>query len=140
MKGIVEQKPYISVVGREERYPYLFGSNRIEDIYGVVNKFDIEIEETECNFGGYRQWLICPFCGKRKLSLFYVDGCFKCRGCGDLLYDEQRESKNIREITKPAIDILRLKYEINNHRRPVYNGKWTKRSQLLAKKLEKVEM
>lgn len=138
MNGIVEERPYISVTRRSERYPYLHGSNRIKNIYDIIEKFDIDIEETECNFGGYRQWLICPFCGERKLSLFYVGGYFQCIKCGDLLYDEQSDSKKTREMTKTLTNTLKLKYEMSNNRRPVYNGEWTKRSQSLARKLVKL--
>lgn len=139
MKGIVEQTQYISVAGEDEIYPFIHGSHRIYDIYGIAKEFNIDIEETECNFGGYRAWLICPVCEKRKLSLFYVDGIFQCKECGKLLYDRQTESKKSRTISKSIIDLMVFKYKWINNRSPIYKGKWTKRSRHLINKLLRLD-
>lgn len=137
MKGIIEQTQYISVAGVGERYPYIHGSHRINHIYDIVDQYGIDMEETRCNFGGYRSWLICPVCGKKRLSLFYVDDLFQCKDCGNLLYDRQTESRKSRTLSERTIDLFRIKYEWMQNKRPVYNGKWTKRANRIAKRLVK---
>ena len=52
----------------------------------------IKIVSTPCNFGGSREWLLCPepTCGRRVLSLF-IDEHHRiaCRKCLGLLYESQ---------------------------------------------------
>ena len=52
----------------------------------------IRIVSTPCNFGGEREWLLCPepTCGRRVKSLF-VDEHHRiaCRKCHGLLYESQ---------------------------------------------------
>lgn len=134
MRGIVEQKPYISVAKGGERYYHLYGSNRypLED---YMDKYNIEWTTTPCHFGGKRFWLICPFCGEKKLSLFFVDGWFKCRKCGDLLYDRQRLSKNARKMDEIIIDPLRIIYEKQQITRPYYQGDLTSRAKKCVAKM-----
>jgi hypothetical protein len=136
MRGIVEQKPYISVAKGGERYYHLYGSNRypLED---YMDKYHIEWTTTPCHFGGKRFWLICPFCGEKKLSLFFVDGWFKCRKCGDLLYDRQRLSRSSREIDHFVIDPLKAYSEMISNNRPYYNANLTKKAQ---KQLQKISI
>lgn len=127
MEGIVEQTQYISIAKGDERYPYLYGANRLEDLFYYMEKFDIDYETTECNLGGKRFWLKCPECGQRKLSLFYVDGWFKCKECGHLLYEMQATSRKNRDFWKEYLYPSTTAFEIKHTRRPTYNGVWTKK-------------
>lgn len=136
MRGIVEQKPYISVAKGGERYYHLYGDNRYP-LGDYMDRYGIKWTTTPCHFGGKRFWLICPFCKKKKLSLFFVDGWFKCRECGDLLYDRQRLSRSSRMINNMLIDPLRLIYEGQFITRYYYDNKLTKRAKKYISKAEK---
>jgi hypothetical protein len=128
MRGVVEQTPYITIAKGGERYTFVHGSNIIEDIDFVIDRYMIDIDSTECNYGGWREWLICPICEKRKLSLFYQDYEFKCKECAGLLYDIQTVSESYRRTFNALIGTLKIKYKMENNRRPYYNGELTKRS------------
>jgi hypothetical protein len=58
----------------------------------------VSTSSTPCNFGGQRQWLICPglfgnTCGRRCTALYISPngGVFACRCCLDLTYRSSRE-------------------------------------------------
>lgn len=51
----------------------------------------IVFDWTSCNYGGSRQWLICPHCKKRVAVLYGLDSGFLCRHCYDLSYSSQSE-------------------------------------------------
>jgi len=63
----------------------------------------IELEWTECHYGGYRPWFLCPGgvktrndqCNKRVGVLYYHSGVnrYRCRHCLDLSYLSQRTDK-----------------------------------------------
>jgi len=137
MKGIVEQTPYITIAKGGERHMYVHGSNIIEDIGKIMDLYMIETSTTECHYGGEREWLICPTCGKRRLSLYYDDNEFKCRECAQLLYDIQTVSKSYRESFNTLMNPLKIKYKMIHNRRPFYNCKLTKRSKKQLKALIK---
>lgn len=50
----------------------------------------IIIQQTPCNYGGYREWLECPECKKRRGLLYRDNGKFKCRKCLELVYYTQK--------------------------------------------------
>lgn len=54
---------------------------------------------TRTNFGGQRQWLLCPECERRCGKLYGV-GRFKCRRCLRLTYATQYQSRVDRAIYK----------------------------------------
>ncbi len=60
----------------------------------------IRIEQTACNYGGRRQWLVCPDCYKRQAVLYSPNGLFRCRKCHDLPYGSQMESDSDRASRK----------------------------------------
>ena len=47
---------------------------------------------TPCNYGGDRQWLICPHCARRVAIVYGLNSGFLCRHCYDLPYSSQSES------------------------------------------------
>ena len=53
----------------------------------------IAFDWTPCNYGGSRQWLICPHCGKRVAIVYGLDSGFLCRHCYDLPYSSQSETQ-----------------------------------------------
>jgi len=135
MKGIVEQTPYITIAKGGERHMYVYGSNIIEDTDKIIDLYMIEMDTTECNYGNERNWLICPTCGKRRLSLYYDDYEFKCRKCAGLLYDIQTVSKKYRDDFNSLFNPLKLKHQMLNNRRPYYKGSLTKRAKRQVQKL-----
>ena len=50
-------------------------------------KQSICLEQTLCNYGGYRKWFLCPRCGKRVAILYGAGKYFLCRHCHNLTYD-----------------------------------------------------
>lgn len=54
---------------------------------------NILLAKTRCNFGGYRQWLVCPNCQKRVIAICGHGKRFYCRTCYGLPYGSQRENR-----------------------------------------------
>ena len=55
--------------------------------------YPVELQTTDCHYGGVRYWFICPTtdCGRR-VALLYLDGkYFACRHCHQLAYRSQRQ-------------------------------------------------
>ena len=59
----------------------------------------VQLEQTPCNYGGYRQWFACPSCGKR-VSVLFSGVEFKCRQCHKLSYQSQSECRLGRSNSK----------------------------------------
>lgn len=47
-------------------------------------------DQTQCHFGGHRDWLICPRCDRRRVTLYYSNRHFACRSCLNLAYRSQQ--------------------------------------------------
>lgn len=60
----------------------------------------IRLDQTSCNFGGYRYWFICPDCGKRIGVLYGAGIRFLCRHCYNLAYASQNETASDRLLRK----------------------------------------
>lgn len=54
---------------------------------------------TPCNFGGRRQWFLCPECNRR-VAVVYGGKYFRCRHCQNLTYASQQEDKADRFMRK----------------------------------------
>ena len=69
-------------------------------------KQKIYLDQTACNFGGYRDWFLCPDCGERVAILYGVGKYFLCRHCHNLVYESQNENgidrmfRKVRKIHK----------------------------------------
>lgn len=51
----------------------------------------VSFDHTSCNYGGYREWFLCPRCLKRVAILYGAGKYFFCRHCYDLSYSSQQE-------------------------------------------------
>jgi hypothetical protein len=63
----------------------------------------VKVDATPCNFGGHRFWFRCPVegCARRVAKLYLGElGWFACRHCCHLVYESQREPKDIRAIRR----------------------------------------
>ena len=49
----------------------------------TVNHFPYELDKTPCHYGGYRYFIVCPDCSKRRNKLIAnnLDECFICNEC-----------------------------------------------------------
>jgi len=66
----------------------------------------VDLEWTDCHYGGQRPWFQCPnrFCGKR-VAILYIGDSIGCRRCQGLVYESQRENNCSR--SSRAADKLR---------------------------------
>ncbi|MEL0067581.1 MAG: hypothetical protein VW874_04885 [Gammaproteobacteria bacterium] len=55
-------------------------------------KETVYLEDTACNFGGVRKWIMCPTCSKRVLIIYGAGKRFLCRHCHNLSYSSQNEN------------------------------------------------
>ena len=55
--------------------------------------YTVDLEWTDCHYGGQRPWFQCPnrCCGKR-IAIIYIGESIGCRQCRGLVYESQRES------------------------------------------------
>ena len=60
----------------------------------------ISLDQTPCNYGGFRTWFLCPQCGKRVAVLYGAGKYFLCRHCYNLTYASQQEDEATRLIRK----------------------------------------
>lgn len=81
----------------------------------------VRMESTACTFGGQRYWFRCPAagCARRVAKLYLGDsGSFACRHCCRLVYESQREPRDIRAIRRANRLRERLAWEpgiLNGH-------------------------
>lgn len=59
----------------------------------------IPFVETDTNFGGRRQWFLCPTC-RRRCRIIYGGSRFRCRRCYRLKYESQYEPPFGRAATR----------------------------------------
>ena len=69
------------------KYRHRSGSEEWQDRH-----YPVELNWSDCAFGGQRPWFICPArgCGRR-VALLYSGSIFACRHCHQLAYPSQRE-------------------------------------------------
>ena len=67
-------------------------------------EYPVQLEWTNCNYGGQRAWFRCPAAGcGRRVAVLYGGTIFACRHCHQLAYPSQREdiaSQMIRKADK----------------------------------------
>ena len=60
---------------------------------------EIFVTWTPCNYGGNRQWFLCPGCNRR-VAVVYGGKYYRCRHCHSLTYSSQQESRPDRLMRK----------------------------------------
>jgi hypothetical protein len=60
----------------------------------------IEIERTACHFGGERFWFRCPYCDSRRRKLYLSRHGMECRGCLELPYQVENETRDDRAMRR----------------------------------------
>jgi hypothetical protein len=72
----------------------------------------IPVTWTECNFGGRRPWMHCPYCEKRAAKLLRGMGGYCCRACiGNPLYASQAKSTHGRR----HFEICKIRLQLNGN-------------------------
>jgi len=76
-------------------------NSRHRQIGGEWENIEDEIffTRTPCNYGGNRQWFLCPGCNRR-VAVVYGGKYYRCRHCHHLTYSSQQESKSDRLMRK----------------------------------------
>ena len=116
------EQPYVRLLYKITRYKD--GSEKDYD-------YKIYLAKTQCNFGGFRYWFICPHCGKRAGKLYRkpLGEVYHCRNCNDLTYN----SRNDPRIWRPGGLCYLLKTEkwikeiFANAKRRTWRGKPTRK-------------
>lgn len=135
MFGFVEEHAHITVAKSGERHKCLGGESLLQDANYYVKAFNIKKDYTICNYGGEREWLVCPQCNKRRLTLYFAGNSLRCRSCACLIYYKQADSKLGRAISNVFYDFILCKTRASQISRPYYNGMLTKRARILLRKL-----
>ncbi len=78
-------------------------------------RYPVPTSWTPCRFGGQRPWLHCPGCNRRVVKLYLVDCYFRCRGCGHLTYQSQRQDNANRALQKAN----RIREQLGGQRGPL---------------------
>jgi hypothetical protein len=60
----------------------------------------IQIERMSCHFGGERFWFRCPYCESRRRVLYLSRYGLECRGCLDLPYQVENETRDHRAMRR----------------------------------------
>ncbi len=102
----------------------------------------INLTQTETNFGGKREWLVCPRCEAKSGILYQDEDDFACRKCLNLIYSSSKI--NYRSIQPALMNDLKLREIKYTSIRHFYQGKQTKRSarydKLRAKAMFRMEV
>ena len=54
----------------------------------------VNLEWTDCHYGGQRPWFQCPNrCCARRVAILYIGDTIGCRQCRGLVYESQRENE-----------------------------------------------
>ena len=84
---------------------YSVGSGFVNLNYTVNDKASnqrIALTDSSCNYGGVRQWFVCPVRGERVAVLFLRAGRFACRHCQRVAYASQSDTALGRTWRKQA--------------------------------------
>ena len=74
---------FIEVLESSLALVYSYNKEPVRDI--------IQVTSTSCNYGGYRDWFVCPGCSRRVAVLFAVGKYFRCRHCQHITYKSRNE-------------------------------------------------
>lgn len=104
----------------------------------VDKDYSINLLKTPCNYGGFRYWFECPFCGRRVGVLYlYRARDFSCRNCLGLAYRSQNKNSLERmfgeTMTYPELE------EFRDRIRPYYKGQMTRNYKRYLKNKNKLD-
>ena len=88
--------------------------NRL-DLIQHSERHTVQFETTPCNYGGERQWFLCPGCSRRVAVLCGVGGSFLCRHCHGLSYPSQNEGR-LKRLIRRRQDIGKRIFERSDGR------------------------
>lgn len=108
-KTVVEECQRITVL---ELKSYLRHSKSIE-----ANNQTISVTQTPCNFGGWRNWFLCPNCIRRVGVLYRkpMKSQFLCRDCHNLTYQLTKYRRSRHEVFIKAIHKMKIRYPTAPH-------------------------
>jgi hypothetical protein len=87
--------------------------------------YPVQLDWTECNFGGRRAWFLCPASGcSRRVAILYGGALFACRHCYQLAYPSQREAAHDRAMRRAEKIRERLGWEPGILNRSGCKPKW----------------
>lgn len=88
----------ITTVGQGDALRFVY---RVTPVGGTARGVDtsVEVVDAPCNFGGHRQWFVCPRCGQRRGAMF-VGVTVACRVCHGLVYRSTREKSEDADISR----------------------------------------
>lgn len=87
--------------------------------------YPVQLDWTECHFGGRRAWFLCPARGcSRRVAVLYGGGLFACRNCYRLAYPSQREATHDRAVRRAEKIRERLGWEPGILNGPGCKPKW----------------
>jgi hypothetical protein len=89
----------------------------------LANGTPVAVAFSPCRFGGYRPWVVCESCGRRRVVLYGVEFTtrrmrgevlesetrrysWRCRRCGRLTYPSQRASRNLLRTAQIRLEAL----------------------------------
>ncbi|MDX8381901.1 MAG: hypothetical protein R8M14_07305 [Ghiorsea sp.] len=71
----------------------------------------IFLNETSCNYGGFRVWMVCPRCQCNCAKIYLIGQKPSCRKCNDLAYYSEAETQLDRTFRKARKVQGKLGYE-----------------------------
>ena len=80
---------------------------RYDDEWRTFSR-QVGLDQTPCNFGGLRDWFLCPVCAERVGVLYAASNTFACRHCFDLTYQSTRDNDLVRPVKKQLRTIEKL--------------------------------
>lgn len=97
----------------------------------------INLEQTSCNYGGVREWLVCPACTKRVGALYQEKSEFWCRKCIGMTYFCQKiPYHSIQYVFWRLVKAQEMKETLLQEKHPSRIGKQIEKYMKLAKKIE----
>ncbi len=79
----------------------LHGSVRFRyTLNGKPVEHNVQLMQTDCNYGGVRHWFRCEYCGRRVGVLYLSGGQCACRHCFKLAYKSEREGYHDQQFRK----------------------------------------
>lgn len=92
--------------------------------YFIINGVHVDLEWTDCNYGGQRAWFVCPYCRQRKGVLYLVDPVVRCRECFGFIHHTKRVGYATRAAWRASAIRGKLGWEPRYKGRRGYKPKW----------------